>query len=80
MQGGYQAQISGPVIGRDFLVTVLPVQQDNRLPLICLESPVDAIGFRLHFGLQVVIPLDVGARGGADLDKRKHPLVAWILF
>ena len=61
-------------------MAVLPVQQHDRLPLVRLESPVDAIGFRLHFGLQVVIALDVRAAGSANLHKGKHALVARIFF
>src|SRR5450631_28617 len=80
MQRGHQAQIRGAVIRLNLFVTVLPVQQDDRLPLIGLESPVDAVRLRLHLRLQVVITLDVGAARSANLNERKDALIARILF
>ena len=59
---------------------VLPVQVNDGLPLIGLEFPVDALGLGLHLRLKVVVALDVRAAGRANLHKRKHTLVARILF
>src|SRR5690242_1002017 len=50
-------------------MAVLPVQEDNRLPLGSLKAPVDAFGFDFDISQEVVIALDMGAAGSANLDK-----------
>src|SRR5689334_19549774 len=56
---------------------MMPVQKHDRLPIPRLEFPVDTFGFSFHLGHQLVITLDVGAAGSANLhegeltDKRR---------
>ena len=61
-------------------MAVLALQQNDRLPLIRPESPVDALNFGLDLGLQIVVALDVRAAWRSDLNEGKHSLIARILL
>ena len=45
-----------------------------------LETPVDPVGFRIHFGQQVVIAFDVGPAGRSNLDEGEFALIGWIFL
>src|ERR1700722_19240717 len=61
-------------------MTVLPLQEKNRFPVAGLEAPIDSLRLRFHFGEQVMVPLDVGAAGCADLQERELSLILGIFF
>jgi hypothetical protein len=69
MQGRDQTNIRTPVVTFNFAVAMVPVQKDNRLPLASPKTPVDSFGFGFYVGKEVVIPLNMRAAWGANLDK-----------
>src|SRR6202030_3227696 len=62
-----QANVCAPGVTVNLRVTVLAVQEDNRLPLSGLKAPVNTLGFSFYVGEEVVIALDVSAAGSANL-------------
>ena len=56
-------------------MTVVPLQVKDGFPLVGLESPVDAVRFSLDLSQEIVIALDMGSTGIADLDKCESPQV-----
>lgn len=80
VQRGHKAQISGAVIRKDFMVIMMPFQKNYRPPPISLELPVDALRLGLHFGLKIVVALDMRAARCANLHEREDTLIAGILL
>ncbi len=58
MQGRDQTNICSSVITFNLGVTMLPVQEDDGLPLTCPKAPVDSFGLGF-VGEEVVIALNV---------------------
>src|SRR5260221_13383678 len=61
-------------------MTVMPLEEYDRLPSTRAEAPVDAIGFRLHFRHQILVALDMGPAGRPDLHERKLLLIRRVLI
>src|SRR5271157_535078 len=57
---------------------MLPVQKDDGLPFVRLESPVDTVGFRFHH--QIVIAFEVAATGSANLNECELAMIGRILL
>src|SRR5260370_41815612 len=80
MQRGHQAQVGGAVEALDFAVAVVALAQDDGLPVVGLEAPVDAVGDGLNLSQKIMVALDVGAAGRADLHESELLLIARIFF
>ena len=80
VQRSHEAQVGGAVEALDLAVAVVALAEDDGLPLRGLEAPVDALGFGVNLGQEIVVALDVGAAGRADLHEGEAALVARILF
>ena len=57
------------------MVTDMALQKHNRFPGAGLETPVDSLRLGLNISEQIMVPLDVGAAGGADLYEYKFALI-----
>ena len=80
MQGCHQAQVRDPIERFNLFVGVMPLQEQDRFPVVSLEAPVNAFGLRLDFRNQVLITRDMRAAGCANLDKRKSSDVGRMPF
>src|SRR5579884_206922 len=80
VQRSDHAKIGRPIQPLDLPVAMLLVEVHDRLPRTGLKTPVDSFGLRLHFRLEIVIPLDVGPARSANLHKAELPLVQGIFF
>src|SRR3984893_5021925 len=75
VQGSNQTQRSGAIEASDFLVRMMALEKDDGLPAAGLEAGVDAFGFGGELAEQILVAVNVGAAGRADLDKGKAALV-----
>ena len=69
VQRGDHAEIGGAIVGINLLMGVMAAVKDDGLPLVALKARVDALGFGFHFVEKILIALDVGAAGRAELDE-----------
>src|SRR5258706_12282094 len=54
---------------------MMTLEKEDGLPVAGLEARVDAVGVGRHVGQQILIAVDIGAAGSANLDKGEAPLV-----
>ena len=67
VEGRDQAQVRGLVVSLDFLMRVMPLQVNDRLPTGGLKAPIDSVSFGPDIPQKIVIALDVGAARVSDL-------------
>src|SRR6185436_8057329 len=75
MQRCNQAKIGRTIVAGNFLVAVVPFQEDYRPPLATLEPAVDSVRLGFDIGEQVMIALDGRATRCANRNKSKLPLI-----
>src|SRR5438128_12530937 len=59
VQGCHQAEVGSAVVTLALLVAVLPLLEDDGLPIASLETPVDSFRLGFDVGKQIVVALDV---------------------
>src|SRR5262249_55236222 len=57
-------------------MAMVPLEENDWLPTLVSEAPVDALGLSIHLGKKIVIALDVRAAGSANLNKAELAMVA----
>ena len=80
VQRCHQTNVRHSIIRLDLVVIEVPFQKDNWFPLPGLESLVDALRFRFYVRDQVLIAVDMGTAGSADLYMREAALVGRMLL
>src|SRR6202140_3842855 len=75
VERGHHTKRGGVIEAGDFLVGMMALEEDDRFPAASLEPRVDALGFGTDFIEQTLIAVNVGAAGGADLDKGEATLI-----
>src|SRR5579859_612400 len=75
-----QADRSRAIEPGDFLVRMVPLEQNDGFPAPGLKARVDAVGFDAHFLEKLAVAGNVGAAGSANLDKTEAPKIGGIIF
>ena len=80
VQRRHQTNIGYLIIRFNLVVIMVPLQEDNGLPLSGLKTLVNALHLGFHVGNQVLITVDMGTAGRADLDMGEAALVGRVFL
>src|SRR5207248_644868 len=80
VERSHEAEMRRAVIRLNFIMAVLALEEHDGLPLAFLEAAIDARGLFFDFDHEVLIALDAGAAGSADLHESELAAIDGMLF